>query len=78
MGWVSVANSERETVLVQDLPEPTHGVGGWNLEDFEWFEEDGMALLEYERKDRLGNVRERREVWRSQPTKPSHEGWKSN
>jgi hypothetical protein len=50
-----------------------HGVDGWVLSDYEWFEETGEGVFLYERVVKGVVVEEERT--RQQPSKPDHKGW---
>jgi hypothetical protein len=48
-----------------------HGRDGWELADYDWDPETGLARLTYER-PATGQVYERVEL---QPATPDHQGW---
>lgn len=50
------------------------GVGGWELVDMEWYQEDGMSCFQYERTIPGVGV-ELAIVWRPQPVTFNHVGW---
>ncbi len=53
-----------------------HGRDGWELADYDWDPETGLAKLTYERvRVDTGEIQEKI-VTKVQPAAPSHVGWK--
>jgi hypothetical protein len=61
------------TKVYTDL-DVTHGVDGWLLDDMTWYQEDGVAVFQYERPIPGVGV-ELAIVERSQPILETHRGW---
>lgn len=50
--------------------QPQDGVAGWDLVEFDWDYETGVAMLSYEHESG-----ETRQFAVAQPTNPNHAGW---
>ncbi len=53
----------------------THGRDGWELADYDWDPETGLATLVYERlRVDTGAIQEK-VVMKAHPARPGHAGW---